>query len=142
MLDYIKSISERCYNTAVKRGKDVTQAGCLQAIVQEYIEFERARVCKDFSRLSPVLLSSDSCAMSDAQFEEVYAKHLHNTIEDEVADVIITAATWCHTNGGKNPKAAEIIAAEAREKYLSCGSDELLRATVTLKMRYNEVRQD
>lgn len=142
MKNFIIDISKRCYDAAVKRGKDVTAAGCLRAIVQEYIEFKTAQANKDFSRLSPVLLTVDSCAMSDDKFAEVYDKYLHNTIDDEVADVIISAATWCHARGGQNPKAAEMIAAEAREEYLSCGSDELLRATVLLKMRYNEVRKD
>lgn len=137
MLDYIKSISERCYNTAVKRGKDVTRDGCMLALLQEIKELEHAAAHRLFADPSPLYAHADQ--LSDADFMVVYNWLLHNTKADEIADVIITIATSYHVDPDDNifSRALDAVTGE-----LTPDVRELAEQAVALKMRYNEIRQD
>lgn len=137
MLDYIKSISERCYNTAVKRGKDVTRDGCMLALLQEIKELEHAAAHRLVADPSPLYARADQ--LSDADFMVVYNWLLHNTEADEIADVIITIATSYHVYPDDNifSRALDAVTGE-----LTPDVRELAEQAVALKMRYNEIRQD
>ena len=137
MLDYIKSISERCYNTAVKRGKDVTLDGCMLALLQEIKELEHAAARRLVADPSPLYARAD--LLSDADFMVVYNWLLHNTEADEIADVIITIATSYHVDPDDNifSRALDAVTGE-----LTPDVRELAEQAVALKMRYNEIRQD
>ena len=136
MLDYIKSISERCYNTAVKRGKDVTRDGCMLAIIQEIKELKLAA---DLPTVSPSPLYVRADQMSDADFMVVYKWLLHNTAADEIADVIITLATSYHVD---QDDIVLSYALDAVVGELTQDVREMAEQAVALKMRYNEIRQD
>lgn len=137
MLDYIKSISERCYNTAVKRGKDVTHKGCMLALMQELRELRYAVAYQLATNPSPLYARADQ--MSDAAFIASYNRLLHNTEADEIADVIITIATSYHVIPDD---IALSYALDAVAGELTQDVREMAEQAVTLKMRYNEIRQD
>lgn len=137
MLDYIKSISERCYNTAVKRGKDVTLEGCMLALLQEIKELMHAAAHRSVADPSPLYARADQ--LSDADFMVVYNRLLHNTEADEIADVIITMATSYHVDPDDITlsHAFDAVAGELTQDVR-----ELAEQAVSLKMRYNDIRQD
>ena len=136
MLELIKSISERCYNAAVKRGKDVTENGCLLALLTEMIELSQA--LSNNTPINPLPLYEIHNHLSDDYFVTAYSQ-LHNTIADEMADVISTLATCYHVEVDKN------LLAEAVESFkegLTPDIMDMVEASVMLKMRYNELRED
>lgn len=137
MLDYIKSISERCYNAAVKRGKDVTRDGCMLALLQEIKELEHAAAHQSVADPSPLYARADQ--MSDADFMVAYNWLLHNTEADEIADVIITIATSYHVD---RDDIVLSYALDAVTGELTPDVREMAEQAVALKMRYNEIRQD
>ena len=137
MIDFIKSISERCYNTAVKRGKDVSRAGCLQALAEELKELERA--VAQHSAVDPSPLYDRADKMDDGEFLTAYNWRLHNTEADEIADVIITIATGYHA-GLHDEVLAYVV--ESVSSGLTPDACEMVEQAVALKMRYNELRKD
>ena len=136
MLDFIKSISERCYNTAVRRGKDVTRDVCMLALMQEIIELKHAAAHQ--STVSPSPLYARAGQMSDADFMFVYKWLLHNTEVDKIADVIISIATSYHVD----PDDIALSYALDAAGELTQNVREMTEQAVALKMRYNEIRQD
>ena len=137
MLDYIKSISDRCYNTAVKRGKDVTRKGCMLALMQELKELRHAVAYQLATNPSPLYARAD--LMSDAAFMASYNRLLHNTEADEIADVIITIATSYRVDPDDITLS---YALDAVAGELTPDVREMAEQAVALKMRYNEIRQD
>lgn len=137
MLDFIKSISERCYNTAVKRGKDVTLDGCMHALLQEIKELEHAAARRSVADPFPLYARADQ--LSDADFMVVYDFLLHNTESDEIVDIIITIATSYQVEPDNITfsRALDAVTGELTQDVR-----ELVEQTVSLKMRYNEIRKD
>ena len=137
MLDFIKSISERCYNTAVRRGKDVTRDGCMLALMQEIKELKHAVAHRSAINPSPLYARADQ--MSDADFMVTYNWLLHNTEADELADIIICIATSYHVD---QDDIALSYALDAVAGELTQNVREMAEQAVALKMRYNEIRKD
>ena len=137
MLDYIKSISERCYNTAVKRGKDVTREGCILALMQEFKELKHAVAHRSVADPSALYTLADQ--KSDADFMAAYILLLHNTVLDEVADVFITIATSFHVDQDDIILTRALDAAKCK---LTPGKREMMEQAIALKMRYNDLRKD
>lgn len=89
----------------------------------------------------------------DTEFIDAYEKTLHNTVADELADMLIVAATWnasAAANNAEDFKAerdVEVMLASGAISFI-CGQIsgprdvEMLRRMVNLKMRFNELRKD
>lgn len=91
---------------------------------------------------------------NDKDFVRFYYDTIHNTMEDEMADVVIVGATWIKSAeiaAGDNFNASQsydvLLATGAVTtfllRYISTEeSAERLRQIINLKLRYNELRND
>ncbi|MEG1159299.1 MAG: hypothetical protein RSD70_02830, partial [Acidaminococcaceae bacterium] len=82
-----------------------------------------------------------------------YDEHIHNTDTDELADVLIVAATWMHAAkiaSGEDfdpDRSIDVMLASGAIQFV-CGRISepaylrRLQAVVDLKMAYNETRND
>ncbi|MEG1159348.1 MAG: hypothetical protein RSD70_03075, partial [Acidaminococcaceae bacterium] len=95
MYKLIKDIAECCYTTAKNRGKDVSCVGCLQGLRTELAEYWSA-VDSDKQIVKPVDTIKTALLLAKNDLAAYYDKHIHNTDTDELADVLIVAATWMH----------------------------------------------
>ena len=94
--------------------------------------------------------------MCDADFMEMYNRRAHNTDADELADILITTATWIeairrqHEETGdpyRPNRDAELMLAAGPIQYAVDqldGSEDRERLTniIYLKLRYNDLRKD
>lgn len=142
MKNFILDIAEKCYDIALKRGKDVTSQGCLRALVRECAEFDRADEQGIHARVDIPLFAVEASYMNDEQFYAAYNNRFHNTVDDEVADVLITIATWACADGMEHSAVINTLFEDTRNRYYLYGNDTTIRTMVMLKMRYNELRKD
>lgn len=151
----IERISKRSYEAAKRRGKDVTPEGCkkyLQIELNEYWDAIEAGKPTHFWRD----LVRDAAQMCDADFMEMYKRRAHNTDADELADILITTATWIEAIHHKHEETgdpyrpnrdAELMLTEGPIQYvvdqLGDSEDrERLTNIIYLKLRYNDLRKD
>lgn len=149
MYSIISEISERCHQAAEKRGKDTSAAGCIAYLGRELGEYWAA---KDAARdTSQEAIRNAEQIQDDAEFIAAYEKDLHNTVADELADVLIVAATWTATasrNEDFRPeRSIDVLLASGAVSFIcsQIGGPrdvETLRRMVNLKMRFNELRKD
>lgn len=152
MYKLISDIAERCHKAAEKRGKDTTAAGCAKALRTEQQEYWKAvdngYFVPDFDAKV-----SEATKLSDEDFTAFYEAKIHNTVVDELADIVITAATWLQTaknKGGEDfqPDRDIDVMLLGGAIQFACqritGEKDVreLQAAVNLKMRYNELRKD
>ena len=96
MYNLISTIAERCHASAAKRGKDTSSLGCIHALGVEQREYWEA--CDKGAEVGDIrVLDAEANKLSDADFVALYEAKIHNTASDELADILITAATWLHT---------------------------------------------
>lgn len=157
MYELISKIEERAYNTAVARGKDTSHAGCAEAMAVELAEFWAAaeagrELPDDILGVAHTYYEKGK----DKEFVDYYEKHLHNTKADEMADMIIVAATWIHDAREKAEATGEIfIPGKCINVLLASGAVQFVAAQITgmrgldllvtmvdLKLRFNELRKD
>lgn len=153
MYHIIASIAERAHATAVKRGKDVSAPGCLRAVGTELNEFWAALDGKNKIADPEATVKAAMAIQDDAEFTAYYDAHIHNTAPDEMADLIITDATWywtaCQEAGeGFDPlRSVDVMLACGPVQFVCSilngpAEVDLLRVVINLKLRYNEVRKD
>lgn len=91
--------------------------------------------------------------LSDEDFASYYEANLHNTAADELADILIVAATWlweakAEAGGNFKPERSIDVMLLSGAVQFVCGrmadrhDIERLRKMVNLKMRFNELRKD
>lgn len=152
MYDLLFNIAERCHTAATRRGKDTTGVGCIKSLRIELGEYWKAA---DRSAETPEFdeIIEQAGKLSDNDFAAYYEANLHNTAADELADILIVAATWlweARAEAGDNFQPGRSIDAMLLTGAVQfvCGqmSDqhdvERLRKVVNLKMRFNELRKD
>ena len=152
MQEILLTIAERCHAAATKRGKDTTGVGCIQSLRMELCEYWKAA---DKATETPEFdeIIEQAGKLSDEDFAAYYGANLHNTATDELADILIVAATWlweARAEAGDNFQPGRSIDAVLLTGAVQfvCGqmSDqhdiERLRKVVNLKMQFNELRKD
>lgn len=154
MRKLITDIAERCHATATKRGKDTSRLGCVADLCGEAQEFWAAisdwRTIPYFNETINHIQD-----LSDNDFCVEYEMRIHNTDLDELADIVITAATWFQTIKQSEGYNAEYLFLENIDAYLISGALNFvanriagperlaqLYTIVRLKMRYNELRNN
>lgn len=157
MFRLLTEISVRAYETAKRRGQDVTAPGCMAAAGKEQAEYWKA--IDEGRHLAPKTID-EAQTMANAAFAafaEYYEANIHNTDYDELADLVITAATWYYCaskDGGPafNPvRCIDVTLASGIVAFVidrisgvtglaTIRNAETLRAVVNLKLRFNEIR--
>lgn len=152
MQEILLTIAERCHAAATKRGKDTTGVGCIQSLRMELREYWKAT---DRGTETPEFdeIIAQAGKLSDDDFAAYYRAKIHNTATDELADILIVAATWlweAKTEAGGNfqpGRSIDVMLLTGAVQFV-CGQMadqhdiERLRTVVNLKMRYNELRKD
>lgn len=152
MYDLLFNIAKRCHTAATRRGKDTTGVGCIKSLRIELGEYWKAA---DRSAETPEFdeIIEKTGKLSDEDFAAYYEDNLHNTAADELADILIVAATWlweAKTEAGGNFKperSIDVMLLSGAVQFV-CGrmadrhDIERLRKMVNLKMRFNELRKD
>lgn len=152
MQEILLTIAERCHAAATKRGKDTTGVGCIQSLRMELREYWKAT---DRGAETPEFdeIITQAGKLSDEDFAAYYGVKIHNTATDELADILIVAATWlweAKTEAGGNfqpGRSIDVMLLTGAVQFV-CGQMadqhdiERLRTVVNLKMRYNELRKD
>lgn len=146
-------MAERCHAAAEKRGKDTTDIGCINALRTEQQEYWKA---VDNGYFVPNFneTTQEATKLSDEDFTAFYEAKIHNTVTDELADILITAATWLQTAINKNSSVdfqpdrdIDVMLLSGAVQF-ACGritgetDVRQLQVIVNLKMRYNELRKD
>ena len=152
MYNFIIQIAPRCHYLAEKRNKDASCLGCFKYLRGELAEYwaayDAGRTADNISDLiaqAAGLLPEDFVAMYDAK--------IHNTTIDELADILITSASWYEAayraNEGimvKDRTIDQLIINGAVHfvytRVLSTYDMATLRQVVYLKMLYNDLRKD
>ena len=156
MYRLIRTIAQQAQQTAVKRGQNVSGPRCMSAAAQEQREYWRA---VDEGERTDTSAVDEAAQLEDPEaFVEYYDAHLHNTDYDELADLLIVAATWYQTvkeAEGENYFKADrnsdvmfsmgiiafvlnaITGATSAQTVINA---ETLRQVVNLKLRYNTLR--
>ena len=152
MQEILLTIAERCHTAATRRGKDTTGVGCIKSLRIELGEYWKAA---DRSAETPefdeIIEKTDK--LSDEDFTAYYEANLHNTATDELADILIVAATWlweakAEAGGDFKPERSIDVMLLSGAVQFVCGrmadrhDIERLRKMVNLKMRFNELRKD
>lgn len=152
MQEILLTIAERCHTAATRRGKDTTGVGCIKSLRIELGEYWKAA---DRSAETPefdeIIEKTDK--LSDEDFTAYYEANLHNTAADELADILIVAATWlweakAEAGGDFKPERSIDVMQLSGAVQFVCGrmadrhDIERLRKMVNLKMRFNELRKD
>lgn len=133
MYKLIHSIAERSHATAVKRGQDVSTFGCIAALRTEQQEYWQA-------------------VDKGAEFTALYEAKIHNTASDELADILITAATWLHTaetGGGEDfdpDRSIDVMLLSGAVQFvcnrITGNADvERVQLVTNMKLRFNELRE-
>ena len=152
MQEILLTIAERCHAAATKRGKDTTGVGCIQSLRMELREYWKAT---DRGTETPEFdeIIAQAGKLSDEDFAAVYGAKIHNTATDELADILIVAATWlwearAEAGGNFQPgRSIDVMLLTGAVQFV-CGQMadqhdiERMRTVVNLKMRYNELRKD
>lgn len=152
MQEILLTIAERCHAAATKRGKDTTGVGCIQSLRMELCEYWKAA---DKATETPEFdeIIEQAGKLSDNDFAAYYGAKIHNTAADELADILIVAATWlweAKTEAGGNfhpGRSIDVMLLTGAVQFV-CGQMadqhdiERLRKMVNLKMRFNELRKD
>lgn len=152
MYKLISEIAKRCHAAAVKRGKDTSGLGCMRYLAVELSEYwnavDNARNIPDFDDTT-----AKATGLSDEDFNALYSEKIHNTTTDELADILIVAASWYYTaqqadgDNFKPERNTDVMLLSGAIQFICgriTGPRDLneLRAVVNLKMRYNETRND
>lgn len=99
-------------------------------------------------------LVQQATGLSDEDFTAFYSEKIHNTTTDELADILIVAASWYEAakiddGDDFNPgKSLDVLLLSGAIHFVfdrtNCdpADIELVRQVVNLKMRYNETRND
>lgn len=151
MYNLISTIAERCHASATRRGKDTSWINCIFSLRDELAEYWAAK--DDARETSIEAIRTAEQIQDDAEFIDTYEKNLHNTVADELADVLIVAATWNASAAANNAedfkpeRDVEVMLASGAISFICSQIDaprdvEMLRCMVNLKMRYNELRKD
>lgn len=152
MYRLINEIAERCHTAATKRGKDTSCLGCMRYLAVELSEYwkavENGAYVPNFDETI-----NQAAQLSDEDFNALYAEKIHNTTTDELADILIVAASWYYATKAaegesfKPEKSIDVMLLSGAVQFI-CGRItgprdlEELQAVVNLKMRYNETRND
>lgn len=152
MYDLLFNIAKRCHTAATRRGKDTTGVGCIKSLRIELGEYWKAA---DRSAETPEFdeIIEKTGKLSDEDFAAYYEANLHNTAADELADILIVAATWlweakAEAGGDFKPERSIDVMLLSGAVQFVCGrmadrhDIERLRKMVNLKMRFNELRKD
>lgn len=152
MCDLLFNIAERCHTAATRRGKDTTGVGCIKSLRIELGEYWKAA---DRSAETPEFdeIIENTGKLSDEDFASYYEANLHNTAADELADILIVAATWlwgakAEAGGDFKPERSIDVMLLSGAVQFVCGrmadrhDIERLCKMVNLKMRFNELRKD
>lgn len=152
MQEILLTIAERCHTAATRRGKDTTGVGCIKSLRIELGEYWKAA---DRSAETPEFdeIIEKTNKLSDEDFTAYYEANLHNTAADELADILIVAATWlweakAEAGGDFKPERSIDVMLLSGAVQFVCGrmadrhDIERLRKMVNLKMRFNELRKD
>ena len=148
--ELIQNIADRCWASAQQRGKATSAAGCIAGLNTELSEYWNA--AKD-DRTAEYIDILHAAELEDTDFVDFYESRIHNTTTDELADIVLVAATWFAS--AKQAAGAEFDPEKSADVMLLSGAlsfaanqcekrkdVEKLRDTVNLKMRFNELRQD
>lgn len=146
----IQDIADRCWASAKQRGKAINASGCIAGLYTELSEYWNA--VKD-DRTTEYIDILHAAELEDTDFLDFYESRIHNTATDELADIVIVAATWFATarkaagNGFEPEKSADVLLLSGALSFAANQCEkrrdvEKLRDTVNLKMRFNELRQD
>lgn len=152
MYKIINDIAKRCHTSATKRGKDTSCVGCLQYLAVELREYWDA-VDKGRNVANLPELVKEASELPDDKFNALYAAKIHNTAADELADILIVAASWIHAakladgDDFQPNRSMDVLLASGAINFvcgqITCLQDmEAVKAIVNLKMRYNETRND
>lgn len=151
MYNLISTIAERCHASATKRGKDTSSLGCIHALGVEQQEYWQA-VDKGAEVADIRVLSAEANKLPDADFVALYEAKIHNTASDELADILITAATWLHTaetGGGEDfdpDRSIDAMLLSGAVQFvcnrITGNADvERVQLVTNLKLRFNELRE-
>lgn len=152
MYEILLQIADRCHAAATMRGKDTTGVGCIKSLRLELSEYwkaaDRGTEVAEFDEIIEM-----AGKLSDEDFAAFYEAKIHNTAADELADILIVAATWfweakAEAGGTFQPgKSIDVMLLSGAVQFV-CGQitdkhdAERLRKMVNLKMRFNELRKD
>lgn len=152
MYEILLQIADRCHAAATMRGKDTTGVGCIKSLRLELSEYwkaaDRGAEVPEFDEII-----EKAGKLSDEDFAAFYGAKIHNTAADELADILIVAATWfwevkTEAGGTFQPgKSIDVMLLSGAVQFV-CGQitdkhdAERLRKVVNLKMRFNELRKD
>ena len=152
MYEILLQIADRCHAAATMRGKDTTGVGCIKSLRLELSEYwkaaDRGAEVPEFDGII-----EKAGKLSDEDFAAFYEAKIHNTAADELADILIVAATWfweakTEAGGTFQPgKSIDVMLLSGAVQFV-CGQitdkhdAERLRKVVNLKMRFNELRKD
>lgn len=157
MYEIIARIEERAYNTAIARGKDVSHTGCAEYMGVELAEFWAAVEAGKEATMEMLEIAQTHYDSGNYKtFVEYYSKYIHNTRTDEMADMVIVAATWIHGAREQAEAAGEtfipgksisVLMASGAVQFVSAqiaGMHDvnMLMRCVDLKMNYNAERND
>lgn len=149
MYKLINEISDRAFNSALRRGKSVDRESCINALAEELKEYWAA--CgTPITGYDQELTELEAIWNNDKQYVDYYNRHLHNTSLDEMADVFISAATLLHTAKEHTADLQHSV-----EYVLCCGpifyicniigspeEANMLRRAINAKLLYNDIRND
>lgn len=152
MYEILLQIADRCHAAATMRGKDTTGVGCIKSLRLELSEYwkatDRGAEVPEFDEII-----EKAGKLSDKDFAAFYEAKIHNTAADELADILIVAATWfweakTEAGGTFQPgKSIDVMLLSGAVQFV-CGQitdkhdAERLRKVVNLKMRFNALRKD
>ena len=152
MYEILLQIADRCHAAATMRGKDTTGVGCIKSLRLELSEYwkaaDRGAEVPEFDEII-----EKAGKLSDEDFAAFYEAKIHNTAADELADILIVAATWfweakTEAGGTFQPgKSIDVMLLSGAVQFV-CGQitdkhdAERLRKVVNVKMRFNELRKD
>jgi hypothetical protein len=145
-------MAQRCYDAAARRGKNASCIGCMQDLQKEFREYWNA-VDKRRKAVKIDVLTEQINTLSDYDFSALYEAHIHNTQEDELADIIITCATWYRAaelaeEGSFNAQRSfDMLLASGAINFVLHQTSQAnnlaaFRKVLNLKMKFNEVRED
>lgn len=156
MYKLITEISKRCHASATKRGKDTSCVGCIKYLRDELAEYwaayDAGRTCEN---LRDIIVQA--ATLHYDKFVEFYDDHIHNTTVDELADILITAASYYEAvrlsladeGEDQQPQGRtidELILNGAVRfvcsRVLSPVDVNMLHWIVLCKMHYNDLRED
>lgn len=151
MYTLLNTIAPRCHAAAARRGKDTSCVGCIKQLHSELNEYWRA--VDDYRLVQNIeALTEQAEKLYGAEFAKYYHENIHNTTIDELADILITAATWLHAarladdESFQPSRVIDVMLAKGAVRFIheQLTFDDManLLDVVELKMRYNETRED